>query len=271
MAADQPLLELETDKATFELPSPQAGTVRRVHVKKGDTVRVGQKVLTIEAGRAAGDGREAEKDAKDDAAAPPPRHAGRSLTTRSASRLSAAAARHRTRPAPASGQRAADALPERGRDDRGRRTASREGTGLGPREGRGRGRRPREKNGRARAPDRRPSGEGSQAGGRDRAPAEGNRDLGRGGGGRAGGAPSRPRVEGGPRPHPRDGVRWPDHARGRAGVRGGPRARRADRRPGPPRQPRRTSDGGRWSAGRSPPSRRPPHGICRPRGARFPM
>ena len=63
VAADQPLLELETDKATFELPSPQAGTVSRVHVKKGDTVRVGQKVLTIEAGRAASDRREPKKAA----------------------------------------------------------------------------------------------------------------------------------------------------------------------------------------------------------------
>lgn len=46
---DQPVLELETDKATFELPCPQAGTVSDIHVKKGDTVRVGQKILTLDA------------------------------------------------------------------------------------------------------------------------------------------------------------------------------------------------------------------------------
>jgi pyruvate dehydrogenase E2 component (dihydrolipoamide acetyltransferase) len=50
---DQPVLELETDKATFELPCPQAGTVSDIHVKKGDTVRVGQKILTLQAGAAA--------------------------------------------------------------------------------------------------------------------------------------------------------------------------------------------------------------------------
>jgi pyruvate dehydrogenase E2 component (dihydrolipoamide acetyltransferase) len=68
VAQDQPLLELETDKAAFELPCPQAGTVSRIHVKKGDAVRVGQKVLTIEAGAAAGEGR-TKKTAKDDAPA----------------------------------------------------------------------------------------------------------------------------------------------------------------------------------------------------------
>ncbi len=59
---DQPLLELETDKATFELPCPQAGTVSDIHVKKGDTVRVGQKILGLAEGAAApGDGAERSK------------------------------------------------------------------------------------------------------------------------------------------------------------------------------------------------------------------
>src|SRR5262249_10551316 len=39
------LLELETDKATIEVPSPAAGTVKTVHVKDGDKVTVGQKVI----------------------------------------------------------------------------------------------------------------------------------------------------------------------------------------------------------------------------------
>ena len=119
VAADQPLLELETDKAAFELPSPQAGTVSRIHVKKGDTVRVGQKVLTIEAGRVAGDGREAKKKTtKDDAPVRAEAHEAESDDTVS-EQAERAAARPRTRPAPALEQRAADALPERGRDDRG--------------------------------------------------------------------------------------------------------------------------------------------------------
>ena len=49
---DQPLLELETDKAVIEVPSPRAGTVAQLHVKAGDTVTVGQVVLTLEASAA---------------------------------------------------------------------------------------------------------------------------------------------------------------------------------------------------------------------------
>ena len=120
VAADQPLLELETDKATFELPSPQAGTVSRVHVKKGDTVRVGQKVLTIEAGRAASDRREPKK-AKDEAAAPPPPARGEESDDagREQAERAPVLARHRADAGRASGQRAADEQPERGDQDSG--------------------------------------------------------------------------------------------------------------------------------------------------------
>ena len=112
VAADQPLLELETDKATFELPSPQAGTVSRVHVKKGDTVRVGQKVLTIEAGRAASDRREPKK-AKDEAAAPPPPARGEESDDagREQAERAPVLAQHRADAGRASGQRAADEQP----------------------------------------------------------------------------------------------------------------------------------------------------------------
>ena len=47
---DQPVLELETDKATLEVPSSVAGRVVEVHVKPGDTVAVGQLVLVVDAG-----------------------------------------------------------------------------------------------------------------------------------------------------------------------------------------------------------------------------
>jgi pyruvate dehydrogenase E2 component (dihydrolipoamide acetyltransferase) len=46
---DQPVLELETDKATIEVPSNVAGTVGEVKVKQGDKVKVGQVVLTLSA------------------------------------------------------------------------------------------------------------------------------------------------------------------------------------------------------------------------------
>ena len=50
---DQGILELETDKATVEVPSTHAGTVTKVHVQAGDSVKVGGVILTMEAGAAA--------------------------------------------------------------------------------------------------------------------------------------------------------------------------------------------------------------------------
>lgn len=50
---DQPVLELETDKATVEVPSSVAGVVKEIHIKAGDTVKVGQRVLTLEGTAAA--------------------------------------------------------------------------------------------------------------------------------------------------------------------------------------------------------------------------
>ena len=42
VAEDAPLLEVETDKATVEIPSPMAGRVAKIHVQPGQTVKVGQ-------------------------------------------------------------------------------------------------------------------------------------------------------------------------------------------------------------------------------------
>jgi pyruvate dehydrogenase E2 component (dihydrolipoyllysine-residue acetyltransferase) len=50
---DQPVLELETDKATIEVPSSVSGTIGEVTVKQGDKVKVGQVVLTLSDGGAA--------------------------------------------------------------------------------------------------------------------------------------------------------------------------------------------------------------------------
>src|SRR5438045_3580553 len=59
LTKDQPVLELETDKATIEVPSSVAGKITEVKVKAGDKVKVGQSILSVEDGAAA-------------AAAPPP-------------------------------------------------------------------------------------------------------------------------------------------------------------------------------------------------------
>jgi len=50
--AEDPLVTLESDKATMEVPSPQAGTVKELKVKVGDKVSEGTLVLTLEAGAA---------------------------------------------------------------------------------------------------------------------------------------------------------------------------------------------------------------------------
>jgi len=52
LAKDQPVLELETDKATIEVPSFVAGTVKDIRVKNGDKVKVGQTILTVDDGAA---------------------------------------------------------------------------------------------------------------------------------------------------------------------------------------------------------------------------
>ena len=47
--ADQPVVELETEKAVMEVPSPCAGQITKVHIAEGETISVGQLLLTIEA------------------------------------------------------------------------------------------------------------------------------------------------------------------------------------------------------------------------------
>ncbi len=49
---DQPLIEIETEKATVEVPAEAAGTVTKIHVSQGDTIKVGQVIVTIESGAA---------------------------------------------------------------------------------------------------------------------------------------------------------------------------------------------------------------------------
>jgi len=61
---DQPVLELETDKATVEVPSEFEGRVEKIHVSTGDTVEVGQVVVTIDPteGGAPGDVGQSEEE-----------------------------------------------------------------------------------------------------------------------------------------------------------------------------------------------------------------
>lgn len=53
LSSGKAVLELETEKAVFEVECPHAGRVSKIHVKPGDTVSVGTLVLTIEESAAA--------------------------------------------------------------------------------------------------------------------------------------------------------------------------------------------------------------------------
>lgn len=53
VAEEDPLIELESDKATMEVPSPAAGTVTAISVAEGDNVSEGSVILTLDAADAA--------------------------------------------------------------------------------------------------------------------------------------------------------------------------------------------------------------------------
>ena len=53
VAVDDPLITLESDKATMDIPAPRAGTVAELTVKLGDRVSEGSTILLLEAEGAA--------------------------------------------------------------------------------------------------------------------------------------------------------------------------------------------------------------------------
>jgi len=67
---EQSLVTLESDKATMEIPSPQAGVVKELKLKLGDKVSEGALILLLEAGAGGDEAQAAPKAAT--AAAPPP-------------------------------------------------------------------------------------------------------------------------------------------------------------------------------------------------------
>ena len=69
VAVDEPLVELETDKVTVEVPSPAAGVLGEIKAKNGDTVAVGAVLGSINEG--AGGAKAAPKAAEPAKAAAP--------------------------------------------------------------------------------------------------------------------------------------------------------------------------------------------------------
>src|SRR4249919_2609835 len=68
VTADEPLVELETDKVTVEVPAPASGVLSEIIVKAGDTVAVGSLLGAI----AEGDGKAKPSPVKAAAATPQP-------------------------------------------------------------------------------------------------------------------------------------------------------------------------------------------------------
>ncbi len=70
---DQPLVEVMTDKATVEIPSPRTGTIEAIHVEEGAMVPVGTVIVSI--ALAAGEARPAPATAAAPSHAAPPAQA----------------------------------------------------------------------------------------------------------------------------------------------------------------------------------------------------
>jgi pyruvate dehydrogenase E2 component (dihydrolipoamide acetyltransferase) len=61
---DQPILELESEKAVASIPSPASGKITKIHVKEGDEIKVGQLLVTLsEDGVSVAQSKEAKKGA----------------------------------------------------------------------------------------------------------------------------------------------------------------------------------------------------------------
>jgi pyruvate dehydrogenase E2 component (dihydrolipoamide acetyltransferase) len=78
IAKDQPVLELESEKAVASIPSPVEGVVGKVHVKEGDVIKVGALLLTLgEEGAVAAPSRTVDATVGDEEPEPAPAHTAR--------------------------------------------------------------------------------------------------------------------------------------------------------------------------------------------------
>ena len=95
VAVDEPLVELETDKVTIEVPAPAAGTLGEIAAKDGETVSVGALLGQISegAGAKAAPAKTAAPapvaEAKPKAAPPPPKVAAADALAPSVRRIAA--------------------------------------------------------------------------------------------------------------------------------------------------------------------------------------
>lgn len=86
IAANDGVVELETDKAVVEIPCPYSGRVAKLLVKKGDTVKVGQAIVTIAGSETAEPAAAATAPAAVPAAVPPETAKAKAANPRGASK-----------------------------------------------------------------------------------------------------------------------------------------------------------------------------------------
>jgi pyruvate dehydrogenase E2 component (dihydrolipoamide acetyltransferase) len=101
--AEQPVIEVETDKAAFEVPVSHAGRVAKVHIKEGDSIAVGQTALTLEEGNGAAESAEPEPRAAE------PERQAPEAEAKAPERPASPNGRAEIRPAPEATQRTAPA------------------------------------------------------------------------------------------------------------------------------------------------------------------
>ncbi|MBI2824717.1 MAG: 2-oxo acid dehydrogenase subunit E2 [Planctomycetia bacterium] len=113
--ANQNVIELETDKATVEIPCPHAGRVAKIHVQPGQTVPIGTLLLSIEASAAKDGDAPAKAPAKPAASASKP--AGKEATPAKAESKAPATKAKDAKPAPAKRAPATDHADENEEED----------------------------------------------------------------------------------------------------------------------------------------------------------
>ena len=105
------ILEVETDKAAVEIPSPYTGVVEEILVKPGDTVKVGQVMLTFSGAEEAAP---AKKEKVEKKAPEPPKAVGGETGTGAQGRPCACIPCHTT-PCTRTGSGSARGYPHRTR------------------------------------------------------------------------------------------------------------------------------------------------------------
>lgn len=93
VSKDQALLELETDKATIEVPSPVSGVIKELHVQEGRKIKVGDPLFTVDEDGTAAKPKEKSQEKESGAEAPArSKSTSKERTTPAAVRATGAAA-----------------------------------------------------------------------------------------------------------------------------------------------------------------------------------